>query len=201
MVARLAAPHCWWELFDPMIAPLNSGGEAQLIVQAKASPGVKLVDGELSRADDSRLFCDVSGKMTLLKHLLPRLAARGHRVLIFSAFKIVRGIALSQSGCGCQTQFYDLCRSQVLDLIEDLVDNLPLVELPPGQPCPPAYHPGRKLLYGRIDGNTALAARQRIIDAYNAPESRLFTLLVTTRSGGQGLNLATADSVILFDAE
>jgi SNF2 family DNA or RNA helicase len=130
---------------------------------------------------------DVSGKLQLLQRLLPRLAARGHRVLIFSGFKMV------------------------LDVLEDFIRGLILPPLTnfskssgndgTSSPPPPAYRPGHTLLYSRIDGSTDQRTRQRVIDAYNRPASKLFALLMTTRAGGQGLNLATADTVIIFDSD
>lgn len=89
---------------------------------------------------------------------------------------------------------------QVLDLIEDLVNGLTLESSTDAQSSGTGQ-PRRKLLSGRIDGSTDLRTRQRLIDTFNAPSSRLFVLLMTTRAGGQGLNLATADTVIIFDAE
>lgn len=51
----------------------------------------------------------------------------------------------------------------------------------------------------RIDGNVASAERQRRIDAFNAPGSQCSVFLLSTRAGGLGINLATADTVIMFD--
>lgn len=39
------------------------------------------------------------------------------------------------------------------------------------------------------------------IDAYNAPDSDKFIFLLTTRAGGLGINLTTADVVVLFDSD
>ena len=36
---------------------------------------------------------------------------------------------------------------------------------------------------------------------FNRPNSDLFIFLLSTRAGGEGLNLATADTVILFDSD
>jgi hypothetical protein len=52
--------------------------------------------------------------------------------------------------------------------------------------------------FGRLDGNTNVAARQRLVDTFNADES-YFGMLCTTRTGGVGLNLTGADRVILYD--
>jgi len=53
--------------------------------------------------------------------------------------------------------------------------------------------------YCRIDGNTAHEDRVSGIDEYNAPNSKKFIFLLTTRAGGLGINLATADIVIMYD--
>lgn len=60
---------------------------------------------------------------------------------------------------------------------------------------------GMKVKFVRLDGNTSQAQRQKFIDAYNAPDSDIFIFILTTRAGGVGINLATADTVILFDAD
>ncbi|KAG4437556.1 hypothetical protein IFR05_006943 [Cadophora sp. M221] len=99
-----------------------------------------------------------SGKMLLLDRLLKSLFARGHKVLIFSQFKIQ------------------------LDLIQDYAQEL------------------REWVVCRIDGSVSQEERQRQIQEFNEnPEFKLF--LLSTRAGGQGINLASADSVILFDSD
>ena len=39
------------------------------------------------------------------------------------------------------------------------------------------------------------------MDAFNAPDSTKFCFLLSTRAGGLGINLATADVVILYDSD
>ena len=39
------------------------------------------------------------------------------------------------------------------------------------------------------------------MDSFNAPESPQFLFLLSTRAGGLGINLYTADIVILFDSD
>ncbi|OAQ95394.1 SNF2 family helicase/ATPase PasG [Purpureocillium lilacinum] len=52
----------------------------------------------------------------------------------------------------------------------------------------------------RIDGSVSQdSRRQQIHDFNNDPRHRLF--LLSTRAGGQGINLASADTVILFDSD
>ena len=55
--------------------------------------------------------------------------------------------------------------------------------------------------YCRIDGQTDYERRAQQIDAYNAPESEYFMFLLSTRAGGLGINLATADTVIIYDSD
>ncbi|GFH05549.1 uncharacterized protein HaLaN_00029, partial [Haematococcus lacustris] len=55
--------------------------------------------------------------------------------------------------------------------------------------------------YCRIDGNTEGVDRESSIEAFNAPNSEKFVFLLSTRAGGLGINLATADIVVLFDSD
>lgn len=72
--------------------------------------------------------------------------------------------------------------SRVLDILED-------------------YCVFRGHKYCRIDGGTAHEDRIASIDEYNKPGSEKFIFLLTTRAGGLGINLTTADIVILFDSD
>ena len=55
--------------------------------------------------------------------------------------------------------------------------------------------------YCRIDGGTAHEDRISAIDTYNAPGSEKFVFLLTTRAGGLGINLTSADIVVLYDSD
>lgn len=59
----------------------------------------------------------------------------------------------------------------------------------------------RQYQYCRIDGSTAHEDRISAIDEYNKPESEKFVFLLTTRAGGLGINLTTADTVVLYDSD
>uniref|UniRef100_A0A3P9M012 Chromodomain helicase DNA binding protein 3 n=1 Tax=Oryzias latipes TaxID=8090 RepID=A0A3P9M012_ORYLA len=72
--------------------------------------------------------------------------------------------------------------TKMLDLLEDFLD-----------------HEGYK--YERIDGGITGALRQEAIDRFNAPGACQFCFLLSTRAGGLGINLATADTVIIFDSD
>ena len=59
----------------------------------------------------------------------------------------------------------------------------------------------REFKYCRIDGSTAHEDRIAAIDDYNKPDSEKFVFLLTTRAGGLGINLTSADIVILYDSD
>ncbi|KAI8991572.1 SNF2 family N-terminal domain-containing protein [Mycotypha africana] len=72
--------------------------------------------------------------------------------------------------------------SRVLDILED-------------------YCWWKEYAYCRIDGQTSQEDRIDAIDEYNKPDSDKFIFLLTTRAGGLGINLTTADIVILYDSD
>lgn len=53
----------------------------------------------------------------------------------------------------------------------------------------------------RLDGNTKAEDREQITKDFNAENSPYDILLLSTRAGGLGLNLQTADTVIIFDSD
>ncbi|XP_062867262.1 chromodomain-helicase-DNA-binding protein 4a isoform X2 [Trichomycterus rosablanca] len=72
--------------------------------------------------------------------------------------------------------------TKMLDLLEDFLEN-----------------EGYK--YERIDGGITGSMRQEAIDRFNAPGALQFVFLLSTRAGGLGINLATADTVIIYDSD
>lgn len=54
--------------------------------------------------------------------------------------------------------------------------------------------------YVRLDGKIDIAARKESIDSFNN-DSDIFIFLISTRAGGIGLNLASADTVIIYDSD
>ena len=64
-----------------------------------------------------------------------------------------------------------------------------------------AYRRDDGFTYCRIDGSTNGNDRQDSIDAFNAPNSAIFIFLLSTRAGGLGINLQTADSVVIYDSD
>ena len=69
-----------------------------------------------------------------------------------------------------------------LDIVEDFMD-------------------GMTMPYQRLDGSIGALQKQKRIDEFNAPNSPLFAFLLSTRAGGVGINLATADTVIILDPD
>ncbi|KAI1661630.1 chromatin remodeling complex SWI/SNF, component SWI2 and related ATPase [Daldinia decipiens] len=59
----------------------------------------------------------------------------------------------------------------------------------------------RGIQYLRLDGNTKSDERSDLLKAFNAPDSPYFMFLLSTRAGGLGLNLQTADTVIIYDSD
>ncbi|KAF3939547.1 hypothetical protein ABW19_dt0210321 [Dactylella cylindrospora] len=59
----------------------------------------------------------------------------------------------------------------------------------------------RGFAYQRIDGTVTAGNRKVAIDRFNHPDSEDFCFLLSTRAGGLGINLTTADTVIIFDSD
>merc|ERR1719336_807298 len=55
--------------------------------------------------------------------------------------------------------------------------------------------------YLRLDGTTKSDERGEQLKVFNDPNSEYFIFLLSTRAGGLGLNLQTADTVIIFDSD
>lgn len=69
-----------------------------------------------------------------------------------------------------------------LDIVEDFLDGL-------------------GILHRRLDGRMNSLEKQKQIEQYNVEGSPYFAFLLSTRSGGVGINLATADTVIIMDPD
>lgn len=54
--------------------------------------------------------------------------------------------------------------------------------------------------YVRLDGSTKVEVRQQVVDKFNN-DSKVFCFISSTRSGGIGLNLTGADSIVFFDTD
>merc|ERR1712001_763604 len=72
--------------------------------------------------------------------------------------------------------------TKLLDLLEDFLE-------------------GEGYKYERIDGGITGTLRQDAIDRFNAEGAEQFVFLLSTRAGGLGINLYTADTVIIYDSD
>ncbi|GMR42529.1 hypothetical protein PMAYCL1PPCAC_12724, partial [Pristionchus mayeri] len=54
--------------------------------------------------------------------------------------------------------------------------------------------------YFRLDGTTGIEQRQAMMERFNA-DPRIFCFILSTRSGGVGVNLTGADTVIFYDSD
>ncbi|GAC97069.1 ATP dependent chromatin remodeling factor [Pseudozyma hubeiensis SY62] len=59
----------------------------------------------------------------------------------------------------------------------------------------------RGFKYLRLDGGTKPDDRSHLLKAFNAPGSEYFIFILSTRAGGLGLNLQSADTVIIYDSD
>ncbi|CAL1277234.1 unnamed protein product [Larinioides sclopetarius] len=55
--------------------------------------------------------------------------------------------------------------------------------------------------YLRLDGTTGAENRGFFLELFNDPNSPYFLFLLSTRAGGLGLNLQSADTVVIFDSD
>ncbi|ORX35357.1 putative transcription regulator [Kockovaella imperatae] len=63
------------------------------------------------------------------------------------------------------------------------------------------YMSARGHVFQRLDGTVSSDIRKKSIEHFNAPGSPDFAFLLSTRAGGLGINLETADTVIIFDSD
>lgn len=77
-------------------------------------------------------------------------------------------------------------------MFSQFLDNLDIME---------DFLDGLGMLHRRLDGSISALEKQKRIDEFNAPQSPFFAFLLSTRAGGVGINLATADTVIILDPD
>ncbi|KZS89284.1 hypothetical protein SISNIDRAFT_489259 [Sistotremastrum niveocremeum HHB9708] len=128
----------------------------------------------LSDAEAHKQLIDASAKLLLLKTLLPILKQRGPRVLLLTPCLPDFNLDVP---CHLLEQF-----KFALDVIEDFIT-------------------GEGYKFCRLAGNTPGADRQKGMDKYNKLNSDKFIYLLTTRAVGVGINLSTANTVIMFNPD
>ncbi|THG23972.1 hypothetical protein TEA_017009 [Camellia sinensis var. sinensis] len=163
-----------------------------------------------------------AGKMVLLDKLLPKLKERDSRVLIFSQVHLVCRYTLYSDeytpshlctvGTPCTLMMIPNHWNHWNPLDLSFSDSYEIRVEVPWNPLDFSvmtrlldiledYLLFRGYLYCRIDGNTGGEDRDASIEAFNKPGSEKFVFLLSTRAGGLGINLATADVVILYDSD
>ncbi|XP_062277598.1 chromodomain-helicase-DNA-binding protein 2 isoform X2 [Scomber scombrus] len=63
------------------------------------------------------------------------------------------------------------------------------------------YLAKRRYPFQRLDGSIKGEIRKQALDHFNAEGSEDFCFLLSTRAGGLGINLASADTVVIFDSD
>ena len=131
-----------------------------------------------------------SGKFEVLDRILPKLRATNHKVLLFCQmtslmtimedyfayrnFKYLRLDGENSRVCGS-------CLVFVFSF--------------PDAPQPDSFH------LVDVSGTTKAEDRGMLLKTFNDPESEYFIFLLSTRAGGLGLNLQSADTVVIFDSD
>eukprot|EP01027_Heterolobosea_sp_BB2_P019512 GEZU01027408.1.p1 GENE.GEZU01027408.1~~GEZU01027408.1.p1 ORF type:complete len:837 (-),score=159.01 GEZU01027408.1:101-2611(-) len=110
-----------------------------------------------------------SSKMVVLLEIIRESVAANSKLLVFSQFV------------------------ETLDCIERFLKANP-VETDDGKVTWRRDH-----TYYRLDGSTAGAARQKMVDQFNKEHATQKLFLISTKAGGLGLNLTGANRVVLFD--
>ena len=77
--------------------------------------------------------------------------------------------------------------AQVLDVLEDVFQH--------------AYGWEAERQYERLDGSVASDDRKAAMERFQHPDSKASVFILTTRAGGQGINLQAADTVIFYDMD
>lgn len=143
-----------------------------------------------------------SGKFELLDRVLPKLKALGHRVLIFSQVR-------RTPGGGPTTRAH--ARPLALAGLHSRAAAAPSPPLSAASPSPPQmvqlmdlleeYFDNKGYRHLRLDGGTKGEDRGALLAQFNSKDSDHFIFMLSTRAGGLGLNLQTADTVIIFDSD
>jgi chromodomain-helicase-DNA-binding protein 4 len=131
------------------------------LLSPKYNPNIKAGENLNEEIDQDEMTNDLiqsSGKMKVLNQMLPKLLKDGHKILIFSQFKLM------------------------LNIIEDFLSQ-------------------NEIKFLRLDGDTKSFLRQRLIDSFNKIESQYQIFLLSTKAGGLGINLHTADTIFIIDSD
>jgi len=111
-----------------------------------------------------------SGKFELLDRILPKLFKTGHKVChFFPRFRVIANLPQVLI-------FFQM--TEIMTLIADFFSH-------------------RGWQFCRLDGSTKADDRQALLSTFNDPNSPYQVFILSTRAGGLGLNLQSADTVIM----
>ncbi|KAK7523297.1 SNF2 family N-terminal domain-containing protein [Phyllosticta citriasiana] len=152
-----------------------------------------------SKPPDGTLV-STSGKMLLLDTLLPRLFDEGHKVLVFSQFKTMLDLLESYAE---ELRGWRTCRIDGSVKQEDRQKLIKAFNKPASDEstsAKPSHNKRNSRRKAPSSSPDPLAPSSDVEDQDDDPRpANLF--LLSTRAGGQGINLAAADTVILFDSD
>ena len=132
----------------------------------------ELYDEALQTEDELASYCHYSAIVECHDPRLVELDCGKLRMLS----KLLRQLKLNGHRCLIFTQM-----SKMLDILEIFLTH-------------------QKHMYFRLDGSTPIQQRQVLMDRFNA-DDRIFAFILSTRSGGIGMNLTGADTVIFYDSD
>ena len=135
----------------------------------------ELALAELNSMSDHAVH-DVCSSIATIRHLaLPEQA-------LFESAKIAKLLQLLEEllPCGHRTLLFSQW-TQILDVLQDALQ-------------------AKGYVWCRLDGGSKVEDRQSIIDEFNTNTS-IGVFLISTRAGGVGINLTSADTVIIHDVD
>lgn len=148
-----------------------------------------------------------SGKFELLDRILPKLRATNHKVLLFCQMTSLMTI---MEDYFAYRNFKYLRLDGEKPLTKANVWAISylcsLMRIPNGQQPFLFYgiikiHTFNTPIFPPPIGTTKAEDRGMLLKTFNDPASEYFVFLLSTRAGGLGLNLQSADTVIIFDSD
>lgn len=170
-----------------------------------------------------------SGKLALLDKMMVKLKAAGHRVLVYSQFtrtldvledwingrgwgyeridgertKMVH-LKMNRAGLMLWLELHAFASLDIFCIDQCHADNLAakfatnFLQIPPNILCFLAL---LLVICNIVPGAVAGTERQKRVDNFNNHPDKKFVFLLSTRAGGLGINLATADTVVIYDSD
>jgi hypothetical protein len=130
---------------------------------------------------------DDSGKLSVLKQVLPLWKSAGHKVLLFSQTQSMLNLI--------EKLLMDWNSRGYIDARHKQQQN---VEVLRGDRSTDSDAGSVRFL--RLDGSTPMYKRDGIVNSFNT-DSSIFLMLLTTRTGGVGISLTAANRVVILDPD